>query len=70
MGILKMAESVLSGEPERWEGKNRSYYNKSSSYQAPEVSSDTQADAKVVLIVIACLLLIAMHFVSGWTFDI
>ena len=66
-----MTADVLSGEPEVWEGKNRSYYNKSSSlYEEPEVSADTRSDAKVALIVIACAVLMMMHFVSGWTFDI
>jgi len=46
-----MTEAVLSGEPERWEGKNRFYFNEPFGLsEEPEVLADMQADTKVVLV--------------------
>lgn len=80
-----MSDDVVTQEAERWEGKNRfvqvvaqhseRWEGKNRFVQVrhpddPEVSDDTKADVKAGLIVFGCLLLMAIHFVSGWTFDI
>ena len=65
-----MTEDAVSGEPERWEGKNKFHFNKSGSVpEDPEELADTQADTKVILIVLTCAVLMMIHLASGWTFD-
>ncbi|MEM1230992.1 MAG: hypothetical protein AAGI15_10675 [Pseudomonadota bacterium] len=35
----------------------------------PEATADSQADAKVIVIIFAAAVLFAVHFASGWSFD-
>jgi hypothetical protein len=44
----------------------------SSHDQSPEslAESDRRADVKAILLIFAALVLGALHFVSGWTFDL
>ena len=64
-----MAEDAAS-ESKLWEGKNSWTWGASSlPMDTVEVSDDSKADAKAALIVISCVVLMAIHFVSGWTFE-
>ena len=65
-----MSETTESGLPEHWEGKNTWHWDKPIlDTGESEMSDDNKADLGVGIVVIVTLVLMALHFVSGWTFD-
>ena len=67
---MRLSETSANQLPEHWEGKNTWHWDKPVlATEEVEMSDDTKADLGVAIVVLVCAVLMAVHFISGWTFD-